>query len=133
MKFGTHNEKKDTKSSLIIITLISICILITFFIQDVRSEVDGPLFSLILGSAPSFFYTLGMLLICFLVSEKEHLTNCIYVLIGSLIYEISQLFGSEARTFDYSDVLAICLAFVFFILLIYRSGYLPHSKSNEFI
>ncbi len=123
--------KDNTKFSLIIITLISICIFITLLIQDFRIEVYNPLMSLILGSTPSFFYTLGMLLICFLVVKKEYGKSCFYVFLGSLIYEFSQLINSERRTFDYLDVLAICMAFLLFTLFIQRSGYLLKLKKFE--
>jgi hypothetical protein len=83
---------------------------------------------MLFGAAPSFFYTLGMLLICFLVVKKRYEKNCIFVFFGSLIYEFSQLISSERRTFDYVDVFAICLAFLFFIVFIQRSQYLLKLK-----
>ena len=123
--------KDNTKFSVIITILICTCIFITFFIQHIRPWVNAPLMSMFFGAAPSFFYTLGMLLICFLVVKRQYEKNCIFVFFGSLIYEFSQLISSERRTFDYVDVFAICLAFLFFIIFIQRSKYLLKLKKTE--
>ncbi|MGB0938745.1 MAG: hypothetical protein ACPGTQ_14900 [Colwellia sp.] len=122
--------EKNTKLSLVIVSLIFSCILITFFIQKYRVNVDDPILILILGSAPSFFYTLGVLLICVLVVQKEPEKNCFFVFIGSLIYELSQVIGVDRRTFDYVDISFIVMAFILFTLLIKKSGYLLNLKES---
>lgn len=117
--------KRKSKVSMSLIYLVIACIVITFAIQILRGKLAEHPSNFLMGAAPSFFYTLGMLLICFALVNKHTRQSCFCVFLGSLIYEFSQLTESSGRTFDFLDVIAIFLAyalFVFWELRLYRRG-----------
>jgi magnesium-transporting ATPase (P-type) len=122
--------ERNSKFSLTVISLIFAYIVISIFLQEIRTIFDGPILSLILGSAPSFLYTLGMLLICFLLVKKEPEKNSVYVTLGLVAYKVRQSKSSRQRAFDYIDSL-IVMAFIFFTLFIKKSDYLMYLKESE--
>ena len=71
--------------------------------------------------APSYFYTAGICLIGASFSKKNKKNTMIFLALGSLSYEIEQIFSE--RIFDFKDIAAIVIAFFtsIIILKIYES------------
>jgi len=60
--------------------------------------------------APSFFYTLGVCLIGASFSKKKPKIMMIFIALGSIAYELEQIFTSYY--FDLKDLFAIIIAFL---------------------
>jgi magnesium-transporting ATPase (P-type) len=108
--------ERNSKFSLTVISLIFAYIVISIFLQEIRTIFDGPILSLILGSAPSFLYTLGMLLICFLLVKKEPEKNSVYVTLGLVAYKVRQSKSSRQRAFDYIDIFYHYGVYIFYFV-----------------
>jgi hypothetical protein len=80
--------------------------------------------------APSFFYTAGICLIGAGYSTKTQKKTMIFLALGSLAYEIEQIFS--ARVFDFKDIAAIVIAFFISIVIlkIYESKEKQLTKKN---
>lgn len=97
------------------ITIFAICFLLTVFIQNQREHLQDShdLINAIAGSAPSFLYVFGALVLIIAVkpdfSLKEYIKAASMFTVGACFYEISQIWTE--RQFDFLDLLATLLAY----------------------
>jgi hypothetical protein len=73
--------------------------------------------NVLLGSSPSFFYTVGVCIIPLIFDTKKKVLSMIFLAIGSLTYELEQ--NWTERTFDSYDIIAIVLGCLI-PLLVYK-------------
>lgn len=65
--------------------------------------------------APSFFYTVGVCLICVSFFKKKPYNTIIFIAVGSIAYELEQIFTSSY--FDIKDLFAIIVALLVSLLI----------------
>ena len=102
------------------LTLFVICFSLAITIQNTRGQTSelNSLLAALLGSAPSFLYVLGSLVVIPLI--KPNLTASqlfeagLFFTTGACAYEVSQLW--TRGQFDQLDLLASILAFVTAVL-----------------
>ena len=105
------------------IAAFSICIIAAIFLQDIRAEnLEVPkLTQYLLGSAPSFFYVLGIISIIPVIernlSLKRFITLSSWFTLGACLYEVSQLWTDSH--FDFYDILASIFAYGLAVSLMY--------------
>jgi len=99
-------------ASFLIATLIKLYLRPYYFGNDHFSK-------LLLGSLPNFFYVLGFSFIYplfkGLISFKQHVIAVFFITLGTIAYEIEQLWTE--RTFDYTDIIASIIAAIISIVL----------------
>ncbi|WP_420935119.1 hypothetical protein ACOJR9_04160 [Alteromonas sp. A081] len=85
-------------------------------------SVDSPPVDFLLGSAPSFFFIMGMLFFSkvMVANDKYNQKYPAFVLLGTLLYEIEQIWSS--RVFDIYDILALLLGYFLFLIIIWALG-----------
>lgn len=100
-----------------------ICIVSAVLLQDIRAKNFEvfELFKYILGSAPSFFYVLGIISVIPVIERNLSFNRFIklsgWFTLGACLYEISQLWTDYY--FDVYDILATIFAYGLAVSLMY--------------
>lgn len=103
------------------ITILFICFVITIFIKVGREHFWGGnwLADILLGSAPSFFFTSGIIFLIPIfihpLNWRKFTTTSGFITFGAVMYEIEQFWTT--RVFDINDLVATLLGFLFANLL----------------
>jgi hypothetical protein len=93
-----------------------VCFISAVIVKQCRENYAGDvgLIVVLMGSLPSFLALFGFIALVPLVHKNitfpAFIKTTIFIVIGSLAYEIEQVFSS--RTFDYNDVFAIIMAWL---------------------
>jgi hypothetical protein len=107
--------------SIIVTASILIATLIKLYFRPNYSG-SNHFYHLLLGCLPNFFYILGFSFIYPLfkgsILFKEYVTAVFLIMLGSVAYEIEQLWTE--RIFDYLDIIASIIAGIFSIYLYKR-------------
>lgn len=100
------------------IATLVVCVALATIAKLIRSEVDTIWLSAVLGSAPSYFYLLGMSVAPAILMKNITYRGLLKILIGitlgALAYELEQNWTS--RTFDSGDLIATLFAFLTVVL-----------------
>lgn len=95
---------------------LALCSTIAGMVSKVVRDmgVDSSPVDFLLGSAPSFFSILGVLFFSKVMVVKEKYSDKYpaFILLGTLLYEIEQIWSN--RVFDIYDILALLLGYFLF-------------------
>jgi hypothetical protein len=102
-------------------TMFIASLLVALLVRFNREKYYGTSESIdfLLGSAPSFFYLFGLLMLITIFSKAQKyskfLQYAVFVSLGALAYELEQYWTE--RTFDIADIAASILATVLYLCL----------------
>lgn len=122
MKFFLRAYIDKTRPELNI-AAFSICIIAAALLQDIRAKYfEVPeLLKYVLGSAPSFFYVLGIISIIPVIERNLSLKRFIrlsgWFTLGACLFEASQLWTDSQ--FDFYDLFATVFAYALAVSLMY--------------